>query len=281
MWRRTCCLGVVCFLFAFQAVVISFAQEAGVWNVGLKAFQAGDSAPKAIEQIWEQLPPPQNLNLVAQIVGSLYADDYWDATHMNQTKLSGDLTSVIGVNPADANRAARYAFSRWSGLLVRANLSDQGVIPRSGALTASPAIVMVAAPLTSSQLISQWNRSIWSPKFGQKSYVYGRAESINLGVDINGPVLRCYYVGAGFNPPPHVWNPLLTANGDKTAALTNASGRTVIRPHRTMRQRRRPVHLQRAGIGAYQPDRRRQHRVLQERSSECRFKLELCDVDHQ
>lgn len=202
------------------------------WQVGLKSFKAGDPATVGIQKIWDSMMPPANLNLLAQVVGALWANTYWDTTKMSVNKLAADINSAIGINMADATRAAQYAFGMWCGLQVRANFSDNGSIPRGGTLTASPDVVLNGQnQLTTKQLIEMWNQTVWSPTAGLKNYVYGRAQSLNIGVDITQPYLRGFYSDAGFNPPPSSWIQMFTwdKTGD-TSPLTTIDGGTTISP---------------------------------------------------
>jgi len=97
---------------------------------------------------------------------------------------------------------------------VRANFSDNGSIPRGTNVTNSPDVVVNGqAPLTVQQLITLWNVYNWDPKPGLKNYAYGRAQSLNIQVPINAPVLRMYYSDAGFNPPPSSWVKMMTFDG--------------------------------------------------------------------
>lgn len=183
------------------------------WDIGLKCFKDGDPATIAIQKIWNQMQPPASLNLVAAIVGSLYADTYWATTKMDRNHLALDLQASLGINPADCQKAANAAFSLWYGLLVRGNFGDNGAIPKTGNITASPDVVINGkAPLSVDQLIRMWNQYNWDPQPGLKNNTYGRAQSINIQVPIETPKLRMFYSDAGFNPPPTSWIQLFTFN---------------------------------------------------------------------
>ena len=211
---------------------VASAQTQQQWDTGLKAFKAGDSANIAIQNIWQITPPPGNLNNVAVVVAAIYANDYWDTTQMSVSKLAGNLQSAIGVNQSDATRAATYAFSRWHGLLVRANFSDMGVIPRSGSVTASPDVVINGQnQLTNVSIIQNWNKSMWSPAVNLKNYVYGRAQSSSIGVPIVNPVMSGYYSDQGMAPPPQTWVRMNTYdNIGMTAKLLDVNGSGTIQP---------------------------------------------------
>lgn len=185
------------------------------WDLGLQAFQQGQTATSAMQTLYNAWLPPFNLNLLAAIVGALYGDTYWTRTMMDQTLLAYNLQAALGLNPADCQKAAKYAFTNWYGLQVRANMSDQGGIPRGTNVTNSPDVVVNGqAPLTVQQLINLWNVYQWDPAPGLKNYAYGRAQSLNIQLQISKPVLRMYYSDAGFNPPPSSWVKLLTFNGN-------------------------------------------------------------------
>lgn len=158
--------------------------------------------------------PPFNLNMLAAIVGALYGDTYWARTRMDRDLMAYNLQAALGMNPADCQKAANFAFSKWYGLQVRANMSDQGQIPRDSNVTNSPDVVVNGqAPLSVQQLINLWNVYTWDPAPGLKNYAYGRAQSLNIQLPITAPVLRMYYSDAGFNPPPSSWVKLFTFTG--------------------------------------------------------------------
>jgi len=200
------------------------------WSIGLKSFKAGDPSTTGIQKIWDGMLPPANLNLLAQVAGALWADTFWTNTKMDSGKLAMQINSAIGINLPDAQAAAANAFSQWSGLLVRSNMSDVGTIPRPGTLTASPDVVLNGQnQLTPTQIIQQWNQTVWSPDPGLKNYVYGRAQSYNIGVDINNATLRGYYSDAGFNPPPASWIQMFTwKDQSETSPLTTMKGGSTI-----------------------------------------------------
>ena len=165
------------------------------------------------------MAPPAQPNLLAAIIGSLYADTYWATTRFDQNHLALDLQAAIGLNPTDSQKAAQFAFSKWYGLMVRGNFGDNGYIPKSGTLTASPDVVLNGkAPLSVQQLISMWNVYDWDPQPGLKNYAYGRAQSINIEVPVEQPVLRMFYSDAGFNPPPTSWIQMFTYDGSSTTS---------------------------------------------------------------
>jgi len=191
------------------------------WDLGLKCFKGGYSATQTMQELYNAWLPPFNLNLLAAIVASLYGDTYWVMTKMDKSLLATNLQAALGILPADCQKAANFAFSSWYGLQVRANFSDSGNIPRPGNTTNSPdAIVNGQAPLTVKQLIDLWNVYNWDPKPGLKNYAYGRAQSLNIQVPIDQPVLRMYYSDAGFNPPPSSWIKMSTfEGGNETSPL--------------------------------------------------------------
>jgi hypothetical protein len=186
------------------------------WDNGLKYFNNGDSATTAIQNLYSDWMPPFIPSQLATIVGALYADTYWaaiasDGQRMSITQLANDLSAAIGLNMADAQAAATVAFSRWYGLFVRGNTGNSGEIPKQNPLTASPdVIVNGSSPLSPRLLITNWNQSTWGPQPGLKNYAYGRAQSLNIGVQITKPTMRMYYTDAGFLPPPSSWIQVFT-----------------------------------------------------------------------
>ncbi len=100
-------------------------------------------------------------------------------------------------------------------------MNDNGAIPRQGNVTDSPDVVLNGqAPLSTQQLINNWNVYHWDEAPGFKNYAYGRAQSINIQVPISSPVLRMYYSEQGFNPPPSTWVKLYTfGSGSETSPL--------------------------------------------------------------
>lgn len=184
------------------------------WDLGLKCFNEQYSATAAMQALYNAWMPPFNLSILASIIGALYGDTYWARTRMDGDLLAYNLQAALGLNPADCQKAAQYAFSHWFGLQVRANFSDDGAIPRGSNVTCSPDVVVNGqAPLTIAQLLNLWNVYNWDPKPGFKNYAYGRAQSFNIQVPITSPVLRMYYSDAGFNPPPSSWVKLSTFDG--------------------------------------------------------------------
>lgn len=214
------------------------AKEAAVatyWQIGLKDHQNDPDNPStAINDIWDAMFPA-NLTLVAQIVGALYGDHYFDPSicQMNATMLANELNAALGKNPADCLRAATTAFSQWYGLSVRSNFQDAGLIPRQGNSLESPDVVVNGTtPTTVQRLITMWNQTIWGPVSSDKNLSYGRAASVNLPVPITKPVMKMYIVEGSINPPnPRSWTQLFTQDGSApTAALQNTQGATTLQP---------------------------------------------------
>ena len=79
-------------------------------------------------------------------------------------------------------------------------------------------MIVSQSPISAKDLIQNWNITTWSPKPGLKNYVYGRAASTNIQVDIANPVLRAYYSDAGLNPPPQSWVQMFTYNGSNATS---------------------------------------------------------------
>lgn len=181
------------------------------WDKAVELFNQGSRSIEAINIIWNMMPPPGELPTLATIVGAIYADTYWAQTSFSRDMLAADLLAATG--HTDSAKAAAAAFQSWHGLLVRANMSDQGVIPRIADVTKSPDVVLNGlSPMTVQRLISLWNQDDYSPAKG-KNYTYGRAQSTNIPVPIAKPTLRMYYSDAGFNPPPQSWVQLFTYDG--------------------------------------------------------------------
>lgn len=207
------------------------------WNKGLQYFTDGDSATTAIQNLYLDWMPPFDLNALAAIIGSLYADTYWAAVEsegqqMSASSLAGDLSAAIGVNQADAQRAAQFAFSRWYGMFVRGNTANSGEIPKNGSLTASPdVLVNGSSPLSPRLIIGNWNQAVWGPQPNLKNYAYGRAQSLNIGVDVKQASMRMYYTDAGFLPPPSSWIQAFTFDKqDATSPLTDINGKSLLIP---------------------------------------------------
>jgi hypothetical protein len=133
---------------------------------------------------------------------------------------------------SDATKAAQFAFSRWYGLFVRGNMANSGEIPKQGTLTASPDVLVNGEVSLSPRLIiTNWNQSTWGPKPGLKNYAYGRAQSLNIGVNIAKPTVRMYYTDAGFVPPPSSWVQVFTYDDQlQTSPLVDIEGHTALTP---------------------------------------------------
>ncbi len=203
------------------------------WNIGLKSFQNGERATMAMQKIWDAMFPA-DLTLVAQIVGALYGDHYYDSgtTRMSVDRLANELNAALGKNPADCRKAATTAFSQWFGLSVRASFQDRAVIPRPGNLYNSPDVVVNGiTPTTPKRLIEMWNQAVWGPVSGDKNLLYGRAASVNLRVPIEKPVMSMFVVEGAINPPnPQSWTQVFTADGARTAGLQTVQGLTTLQP---------------------------------------------------
>ncbi len=143
------------------------------WDLALKCHKDDESVYSAIETVWDEMPPPGRLNTLAAIIEAIYADQFWVGTRLNQEKLSAELHASIGISKRDCDRAARYAFARWHGLFVRANLQGGFEIPKTGNLTSSPDVVVNGeTTLNSKRLLSLWNQYVYTPKIGLKNHVY-------------------------------------------------------------------------------------------------------------
>lgn len=208
-------------------------QTTNFWQIGLDAFNNDPTQPAlAMQNIWDAMLPPGNLNLCARIVGALFGDHYFNGIQMNVALLAQELQAALGKNQGDCQLAAQQAFAQWCGLSVRASFGDNAQIPRTGNLYASPDVIVNGlSPTTPLRLINMWDQSDWGPVEG-KDYTYGRAASVNLGVPISKPQLRMYVTNAGLNNPPNQWTQLLTfpPNPVRTSPMQNASGLTTLAP---------------------------------------------------
>lgn len=207
------------------------------WEKGLKYFQDGEDATTAIQNLYYDWRPPFDLNSLAAIIGALYADKYWAAVpaegqRLSVSTLANDISAAIGINPSDANAAAQFAFSRWYGLFVRANTANAGEIPKQGALTASPDVLVNGASSLSPRLIiDNWNQNYWGPKPGLKNYAYARAQPLNIGVAIKQPSVQMYYTDAGFVAPPSTWNRVFTYDGsNESSPLVDINNQSTLPP---------------------------------------------------
>jgi hypothetical protein len=203
------------------------------WQIGLTAFNNGDPATVAMQNIWDAMFPA-DLTLVAKIVGALYGDHYFDSDTMKMSVnlLAQELNAALGKNPPDCQRAASIAFSQWYGLSVRANFQDGALIPRQGNLFNSPDVVINGTtPITPARLIQMWNQTVWGPVSGDRNLLYGRAASVNIQVPITKPVLKMFVVDGSINPPnPQSWTQVFTSDGSRTARLETAGGATTLQP---------------------------------------------------
>lgn len=200
------------------------------WQIGLQAFNNGEPSTSAIQDIYNAMFPA-NLALVAEIVGALYADQYFNATQMSITMLANDMSAVLGKNLSDCQRAATIAFSQWYGLSVRGNLADTAAIPRSGTLTSSPdLLVNGTTPVPVATLIQMWNQTTWGPINGDKNLVYGRSGSVNISVPVTKGAFRLFITDAGLNNPPNQWTQLFTQSGSRSSALQTIAGAATLLP---------------------------------------------------
>jgi hypothetical protein len=202
------------------------------WKIGLDSFNAGDSPITGIQKIWDAMQPPTSLATLATVVGSLWADTYWATTKMDVNRLASDIEAGIGINLADAQKAAQFAFDRWAGLLVRGNPTDGGSIPKSDPVTSSPDVVVNSeVALTVEQLVEQWSDSIYTPQLGLKNNTYGRCQSYGIQVPITKPVLRMYFSDAGFSPPPMSWIQMFTSDSSAdTSPFETRQGSKTLAP---------------------------------------------------
>jgi hypothetical protein len=203
-----------------QTTALAAGPNQKYWDIGLASFNSGDVATTAMQKIWAAMAPPASLPLLASIVGALFGDTYWATTKMDVNLLAGDLQAALGLNPADCQKAAKFAFQNWYGLVVRGNFGDNGGIPKSDPVTASPDVVVNGkAALTVQQLVTQWNVFIYTPQPGLKNNTYGRAQSLNIQVPITQPTLQMFFSDAGFNTPPSSWIQQFTFDGDPTSPM--------------------------------------------------------------
>lgn len=219
------------------------------WDSGLQCFTAGNTAVETVRDLWKD--PKGDLGLLAAIIGALYADTYWAATRMDANKLASDLHAVTLVNPDLCLTAASKAFSGWSGLFLRANMNDDGRVPKRGHVTASPDVAYSGSvKLTPQQLIERWGKTDW-PSLGLQNYAYGRAQSLRIQVPITKPSLSMFSIKAALNPPPTSWTRLYTWEGARRESpMVDIHGMSTIAP--TFRCANEPAfRFNPPGSGAY------------------------------
>ena len=133
-----------------------------------------------------------------------------------------------GLAPAAALRSAQLDLrrDRRFRLLVRANLGDSGLMPKSDPVTDSPDVVVNGrTEMDVDELVRNWGKYVWDPKPGLRNVAYGRAASQNIEVDICDAKLRMYYSDAGFAPPPTSWVKIFTKGaGSETSPLAMVGG---------------------------------------------------------
>lgn len=212
--------------------VESIGPNQASWDLALDCFNRQLTDTQAIQTVWQAMPPPANLATLATIIGAIYANTYWATSKLDPALLSAALQAALGLNKSDCDRAAKTAFQKWYGLLVRDNFQDFGGIPKPDPATGSPdVIVNGAATLTVQQLITMWNQYVYTPQPGLKNNTYARAASVNIQVPITEPVVRIFFSDAGFNTPPQSWIQLFTFEGaSATSPLENMNGLTTIEP---------------------------------------------------
>ena len=208
------------------------------WDKALKYWKKNPTNPTAaMQNLYFDWNPPFDPNAFAAIFGALYANRYWAANasegqKMSVTTLANDISASIGMNMQDARKAATWAFSNWYGLFVRANVNNRGEIPKQGSTTASPDVLVNGlSPLSPRLIIERWNQMTWGPAPNQKNYAYGRAQSLNIGVDITKPELFMRYTDAGFLPPPSSWQQLYTFDDQlDSSPFVNIQGESDLTP---------------------------------------------------
>ncbi len=208
------------------------------WDKALEYWKKNRRNPTAaMQNLYLDWRPPFEPNSFAAIFGALYANRYWAATtsegqRMSVTTLADDISAAIGMNGSDARRAASWAFSNWHGLFVRANRENRGEIPKRGSTTASPDVLVNGeTPMTPRLIIQRWNQTTWGPRPNLKNYTYGRAQSLNIGVNIEEPKLFMRYTDAGFLPPPSTWQTLYTYDDLlESSPLVDIQGESILPP---------------------------------------------------
>lgn len=202
------------------------------WEQGLKYFEKQETPQVAMQNLWDDLPPPGNLDLLATIIGNLYADYFWSGLQLDVEKLAVMMNASLGINISDCRKSAGVAYRNWYGLLVRANFGNDGSIPKNGSTTESPDVIVNGlSQLTPRRLIELWNQTQWGPEPGLKNYTYARAQSKGIEVPIKKPQIRMFYTDNGFNPPPSSWIKMYTYD-DKAqiSDLVNINGDTKLGP---------------------------------------------------
>ncbi|MCX6581583.1 MAG: hypothetical protein NT166_15520 [Candidatus Aminicenantes bacterium] len=181
------------------------------WDIAIKDHAKGKTAAQAIKDVYHHMQSPDISTSVAIIIGAVYADTYWVKTKMDPDILSSDMQMSTGLSKNVCDQAAREAFSKWCGILVRKEFNDTGIIPSPGDYFSSPDIVCSGpAELSRVILLKQWNTLFWNnPQVG-KNFCYTRC--VNLG--FQGPIekakVRMFSSRVGFNIPPTSWQILYT-----------------------------------------------------------------------
>jgi hypothetical protein len=199
-------------------------QHDPAWDTAVECHRQGMSDIQAIKTVWRSMLPPANLSQLATIIGAIYANTYWATTKMDPNHLSTSLQKAGGWSKVDCDAAAAVAFANWFGLFARNDMSNNGSIPKPGALTNSPDVLVNAdGQLDPYDMLTKWNSTFYNAATGTKNYAYGRVQSRNIPVSINKPVLRMFYTVAGFGSPPSSWQVLYTLSNNESAVLQGLS----------------------------------------------------------
>jgi hypothetical protein len=203
---------------------------AAAWAQAATNKSSGINAVAGMPLIQPLIPPNVDAFLtMAQIVGYVYADNYWNGMQMVPGLLATDMVAGTGWGLPDCQQAAATAFATWAGFYVRKNADDNGEIPYTGQnFCESPSIVAngpYAIPLPA--LLQNWDGNWWNIAVGgQPNVLYTRGQVSNFHTPIQNAVVRMFVSDAGFNVSPTSWQKLYTATFKSSAQLYAIDGQT-------------------------------------------------------
>ena len=116
--------------------------------------------------------------------------------------------------------------AQYDGILLRQNLTDQGLMPRTGGWTASPDIIMAGTQPTQDPQkefgsAKSYGTDVTQPVVWKApNYIYVRGK--NLGAAAQGGTVRVFVAPASLFLYPSQWlqNPLQTARNDPRSSLS-------------------------------------------------------------
>lgn len=205
----------------------SIANTAQLWEAAVYYQTQGNSDVSAMQLIWQALVPAIGYQQLANVIAAVYAKTYWATTSMTPATLANNMVAALGLSPNLATSYASNAMLTWEGAFSRANLGDNGLIPKQGELSSSCDIVVNAGTsLTTNFLISQWNNAFLNAPSTGKNYIYLRGQNLGFNYDLtvggSTPVtVNMFYTTAGFNQPPTSWVQLSTVSNNSTSGVVN------------------------------------------------------------